>query len=155
MDTHLIPLPIDSRISQQSIDHTIDHTILSQMMVAQLTGQHASQKKGAPSSSSVSYELGGRLSFELVKYACRLAQSPPLKVLDHGAMREVARCSGVRSGFAPPILPMHQRDRTILDSLFGRDDMFDIHIEIQDQLGKLVTEPCWDDDPYGFLSNYL
>ncbi|MGK7891239.1 MAG: hypothetical protein AB4042_18070 [Leptolyngbyaceae cyanobacterium] len=161
MDTPLVPLPLDSRVSKQSLDRTM----LSQMVLYQFSEQYASQGQEvlSPPFLSSTEELGGRLSFELVKHVCGLTQTTPIQRshqkpntdADLTPAREAMRHARVSSSFAPPIMPMHQRDRTILDDLFERDDMSDIHTEITDQLGKMVKEPCWDDDPYHFLSDYL
>ncbi|NEQ96136.1 MAG: hypothetical protein F6K30_05345 [Cyanothece sp. SIO2G6] len=152
MDTHRILFPLNSQTLQQSIDQTL----LSQIMVYQLSTQLSSWSNVVPllPSSAPSPQLGGRLSFELVKYACGLTQLPSCRGSYLEPLGNIPR-KGLNSGFAPPIVPMHQRDRTILVDLFEREDMSDIHTDIKSQLGKLITEPCWDDDPYGFLSDYL
>lgn len=62
---------------------------------------------------------------------------------------------GILSEFAPPLMPLQNRDRTILVSLFEREDMADIHDDIATQLSKLIPEPCWEDDPFTFLSDFL
>lgn len=153
MDTHLIPFPLDSQALQQNLDQTI----LPQMMIYQLSGQLSEYSKFVqlPPDSVSSHQLGGRLSFELVKYACGLLQLPSRQSSYPDTIGKMLQCKGMSSSFAPPMMSMHQRDRTILVDLFEREDMSDIQTDIKSQLGKLITEPCWDDDPYGFLSDYL
>ena len=58
-------------------------------------------------------------------------------------------------GYAPPLMPLHRRDRIILTDWFDRGDMGDIHADITYHLSQLVPEPCWDDSIYDFLYDYL
>lgn len=42
-----------------------------------------------------------------------------------------------------------------LTSLFERDDSDEIEAEINNKLVWLVPEPCWEDNPFDFLREFL
>jgi hypothetical protein len=50
---------------------------------------------------------------------------------------------------------LKDRDWKALLELFDREDADDIEADIHSNLLMLVPEPCWDDDPFDFLSEYL
>ncbi|MBD2742038.1 hypothetical protein [Coleofasciculus sp. FACHB-1120] len=54
------------------------------------------------------------------------------------------------------LMPLRERDVTALSELFERDDSEEIEADINQNLLWLWPEPCWDDeDPFGFLQDYL
>ncbi len=57
--------------------------------------------------------------------------------------------------YASPIEPLRERDKTALAALFEREDVDDIVIDVLSYLVCLWPEPCWDDDPFDFLEDYL
>nr|WP_206754710.1 hypothetical protein [Anabaena sphaerica] len=50
---------------------------------------------------------------------------------------------------------LKQRDWEALKSLFDRDDSDEIEAEIKSKLVWLVPEPCWEDNPFEFLREFL
>jgi hypothetical protein len=50
---------------------------------------------------------------------------------------------------------LRERDWEALDSLFDRDDSDEIEAEIKSKLVWLVPEPCWEDNPFEFLREFL
>lgn len=58
-------------------------------------------------------------------------------------------------GYAAPLSPLRERDEVALDDLFRREDMVAIETDISSCLLKLMPEPCWDDDPFEFIREFL
>jgi hypothetical protein len=56
---------------------------------------------------------------------------------------------------APPLLPIRERDMTVLHSFFDRQDIDAIEADILNNLETRVPEPCWDEAPLEFLQGYL
>jgi hypothetical protein len=50
---------------------------------------------------------------------------------------------------------LRERDWTALIELFDRDDGDEIEADIHSSLFWLIPEPCWEDDPFDFLREYL
>ena len=50
---------------------------------------------------------------------------------------------------------LRERDWEALNSLFDRDDSDEIEAEIKSKLVWLVPEPCWEDNPFEFLREFL
>ncbi len=56
---------------------------------------------------------------------------------------------------AAPLMPLRDRDVTALSAWFADEDMGAIVADIQSQLQQCFPEPCWEDDPFDFLHEYL
>lgn len=56
---------------------------------------------------------------------------------------------------AQPLMPLKQRDWKALALLFDREDSDEIEADVDYNLGLIVPEPCWEDDPFEFLSEFL
>ncbi|MBW4654958.1 MAG: hypothetical protein KME20_18235 [Kaiparowitsia implicata GSE-PSE-MK54-09C] len=56
---------------------------------------------------------------------------------------------------AAPLMPLRDRDVAALSAWFADEDMGAIAADIQSQLQQCFPEPCWEDDPFGFLHEYL
>ena len=63
--------------------------------------------------------------------------------------------SGLLNSYAAPLAPMRDRDLKALGSLFEREDIHDVETDIIRNLLTRWPEPCWDDDPFDFLQEYL
>jgi hypothetical protein len=50
---------------------------------------------------------------------------------------------------------LRERDWEALILLFDRDDSDEIEAEITSKLVWLVPEPCWEDNPFEFLREFL
>lgn len=61
---------------------------------------------------------------------------------------------GAAESHAPP-LQLQDRDWKELVKLFDRKDNDEIEADIMNKLRWLVPEPCWEDDPYDFLEEYI
>lgn len=59
------------------------------------------------------------------------------------------------SSYAAPLAPLHERDKTALSGFFERDDMEEIASDVKQTLAWLWPEPCWDEEPYEFLKEFL
>jgi len=59
------------------------------------------------------------------------------------------------SHYATPLMPLQERDMDALTGLFEREDITEIEADIQKVLLWLWPEPCWEEDPYEFLHEYL
>jgi hypothetical protein len=56
---------------------------------------------------------------------------------------------------AAPLAPLRERDWTEIALLFDRQDSDEIEADVISKLSMLHPEPCWDEDPYEFLSEFL
>ncbi|WP_313934771.1 MULTISPECIES: hypothetical protein [unclassified Nostoc] len=56
---------------------------------------------------------------------------------------------------APAISSLRQRDWKVLIELFEREDSDEIEADIKSNLHLMIPEPCWEDDPFEFLREYL
>ncbi len=50
---------------------------------------------------------------------------------------------------------LRERDWIALAELFDRKDSDEIEADINSSLVLMIPEPCWEDDPFDFLSEYL
>ncbi|MFN6560799.1 MAG: hypothetical protein RMY28_013585 [Nostoc sp. ChiSLP01] len=57
--------------------------------------------------------------------------------------------------YTPSLTSLRDRDSTALIELFDRDDGDEIEADIHTNLFWLIPEPCWEDDPFDFLREYL
>jgi len=57
--------------------------------------------------------------------------------------------------YAAPLAPMRERDLMALGGLFEREDIHDVETDIIRNLLTRWPEPCWDDDPFEFLQEFL
>lgn len=57
--------------------------------------------------------------------------------------------------FAAPLSPLKDRDLTALSALFSTDKMNTIEADVTQLLIRLQPEPCWEDDPFAFLQEFL
>jgi|GEM_PF-1942486 len=56
---------------------------------------------------------------------------------------------------AAPLAPLRERDVDALANWFGRDDMGAIEADIAHCLLVLWPAPCWEDNPFGFLEEFM
>jgi hypothetical protein len=57
--------------------------------------------------------------------------------------------------FADPLSPLRERDLFALEGLFQRSDMYWIEADVNQMLLHLLPEPCWDEDAFDFLHEFL
>lgn len=57
--------------------------------------------------------------------------------------------------YAEPLSPLRHRDVKALTDLFQRDDIYAIEVDISQILLRLLPEPCWEDEPFEFLKDFL
>ncbi len=57
--------------------------------------------------------------------------------------------------YTPVLMPLKNRDWKVLVELFERADIEEIEANIHSNLLMMIPEPCWEDDPFDFLSEYL
>ncbi|MCY7393489.1 MAG: hypothetical protein LH647_18935 [Leptolyngbyaceae cyanobacterium CAN_BIN12] len=57
--------------------------------------------------------------------------------------------------FAAPLSPLRERDLAALSALFSTDTMSAIEADVAQLLIRLQPEPCWEDDPFAFLQNFV
>lgn len=56
---------------------------------------------------------------------------------------------------AAPLSPLRERDDQALAALFVRDDIRELEADIDHQLLRLFPEPCWEDELFEFLQEFL
>nr|WP_238178516.1 hypothetical protein [Calothrix sp. 336/3] len=56
---------------------------------------------------------------------------------------------------APPLMELKERDWKAMVELFERKDSDDIEADINSNLKFLFPEPCWEEEPFDFLQEYL
>lgn len=56
---------------------------------------------------------------------------------------------------AAPLAQLWERDIKALGGLFEREDMHDIETDVVRNLLARWPEPCWEDDPFDFLREFL
>jgi hypothetical protein len=61
----------------------------------------------------------------------------------------------LHSNIFPSYTVLRERDWEALKSLFDRDDGEEIEADIKHKLSWLVPEPCWEDNPFEFLREFL
>lgn len=57
--------------------------------------------------------------------------------------------------FASPLSPLRERDLAALATWFHREDMYAIESDLNQMLLHLLPEPCWDEDAFDFLQEFL
>lgn len=57
--------------------------------------------------------------------------------------------------YAAPLTPLRPRDIEALQDFFDRADMFAIEANVDQHLLRLLPEPCWEEDPFEFLREFL
>jgi hypothetical protein len=57
--------------------------------------------------------------------------------------------------YAEPLSPLKERDLVALATLFPPDQMLTIEADVNQMLLRLLPEPCWEEDPFEFLSEFL
>ncbi|MBR8833023.1 MAG: hypothetical protein DSM106950_03005 [Stigonema ocellatum SAG 48.90 = DSM 106950] len=57
--------------------------------------------------------------------------------------------------YAPAFMALRERDWKALTELFDRGDSDEIEADINSNLLLMIPEPCWEDDPFDFLREYL
>jgi hypothetical protein len=50
---------------------------------------------------------------------------------------------------------LKERDQSALLELFDREDSEDIAADIANSLQWLMPEPCWEDNPFDFLMEFM
>ena len=51
--------------------------------------------------------------------------------------------------------PLRDRDLKVLVDWFTHESIGDIETDVHHYLQQLIPEPCWEDDPFDFLQEYL
>jgi len=57
--------------------------------------------------------------------------------------------------YAEPISPLRERDWVELAALFQSDEMLKVEADVNQMLLRLLPEPCWEDDAFEFLKEFL
>jgi hypothetical protein len=57
--------------------------------------------------------------------------------------------------FAAPLSPLKARDLDALDQLFHRQDIYEIETDVAQMLLRLLPEPCWEEETFDFLEEFL
>lgn len=56
---------------------------------------------------------------------------------------------------AAPLMPLTERDMKALAGFFERDDAEKLESDINNYMRLIYPEPCWEDNPFDFLRDYL
>lgn len=73
----------------------------------------------------------------------------------HRASSTIKSTRILGAGPAAPLMPLRERDVKALAGFFEPTDMAEIEADIVHNLIWLWPEPCWEEDPYAFLREYL
>lgn len=65
------------------------------------------------------------------------------------------RSSPLSLEHAAPLSPLRDRDVLALSEWFQREDMGTIEADVAHCLLVLLPAPCWEDDPFEFLNEFL
>jgi hypothetical protein len=68
---------------------------------------------------------------------------------------KAAKTKSYDLGYAAILMPLNERDTKALLALFEREDIEQIEAEIDRNLFWLTPAPCWEDNPFDFLSEFL
>ena len=85
-------------------------------------------------------------SLELKTVAQRKVQEPRL---------QVSAKSHLEVGHAAPLMPLRERDMKSLAELFEHEQIHEIEADVIRNLLVRWPEPCWEDEPFEFLQDYL
>jgi hypothetical protein len=58
---------------------------------------------------------------------------------------EVGHSAAWAGGYAPPLLPLRDRDLQALTELFQQDEITAIEADVLDNLQRRLPEPCWEE----------
>ncbi|XWK86050.1 MAG: hypothetical protein U7127_17710 [Phormidium sp.] len=56
---------------------------------------------------------------------------------------------------APPLSSLRERDLQALAEMFEPEDAAEVEAELAHYLNLMCPEPCWEEDPFDFLHDYL
>jgi len=106
---------------------------------------------------------------ELIEYSAKVAEKkrpstwrrfipkPPIDP-SKSSLLELGYSEGANfptDSFAAPLSPLRSRDITALKELFDREDVEELAADVTARLLLLYPEPCWEDDMFSFLREYL
>lgn len=73
---------------------------------------------------------------------------------DTGATAQTEQQSVVKN-YAAPLTPLTERDLDALAEMFELQDNDEIEADIMQHLHLLCPEPCWEEETFEFLQDYL
>ncbi|MFB2934373.1 hypothetical protein ACE1B6_03765 [Aerosakkonemataceae cyanobacterium BLCC-F154] len=56
---------------------------------------------------------------------------------------------------AAPLSSLRERDLEALAEMFEPEDIAEVEADLIHYLNLMCPEPCWEEDPFDFLSDYL
>lgn len=56
---------------------------------------------------------------------------------------------------AAPLASLRKRDLEALTEMFEPEDLAEVEAELAEYLNLMCPEPCWEEDPFDFLRDYL
>jgi hypothetical protein len=62
---------------------------------------------------------------------------------------------GQSTSYAAPLSPLRMQDIQELAVFFDGDDMPSLEEDLLNMLDRLLPEPCWEDDPFDFLGDFI
>ncbi|HEY9648799.1 MAG TPA: hypothetical protein V6C88_20635, partial [Chroococcidiopsis sp.] len=104
-----------------------------------------------PSTNSLANPLANPLAQRLPDYAIATPEAMPSELTEldfEGAMV-------IEWVYAPPIMPLRDRDLSALAEFFAAADMERIEADVLKGLRDRYPEPCWDEDLFEFLADFL
>lgn len=135
---------------ENKIPATSRTTLRSMSPAAQFAyGHHAAQ----PILRQIIAPLDGLEA--LRQAATRQAVQASLLEAQGGAAKTNLRSSEPVSSHAAPLSPLRERDIQALSAWFDREDMTTIETDVDRCLLVLWPAPCWEDDPFEFLQEFL
>lgn len=86
--------------------------------------------------------------------ADRLSRSPRFRKLDR-TNTQVKTESSRLVNHATPLSSLTERDLEALAAMFEPEDATEVEAELAHYLNLMCPEPCWEEDPFDFLRDYL
>lgn len=98
--------------------------------------------------------LGSRLSGKVVPWKTTSA-SETARLWRSPEPDSSSAFSDYVGGSTAPLAQLWERDVKALGGFFDREDMHDIETDVIRNLLARWPEPCWEDDPFDFLREFL
>jgi hypothetical protein len=96
-------------------------------------------------------------SLETERYAN--APRPYTETVPQGdeRMQRVVTTDAIEGSFpyTATLIPLRDRDLETLSDLFSLEEIEAIEADILSNLTRRLPEPCWEDNPFDFLQDYL
>ncbi|MFB2923181.1 MULTISPECIES: hypothetical protein [Aerosakkonema] len=113
---------------------------------------------------STSSDEGASDLAELIRFSRKVTTSKPARTSRWQRVNQIeneasatlsTESSATLDGCTPSLTSLREGDTKALAALFDREDSDEIETDISKYLLLLWPEPCWEDNPFDFLREYL